>query len=163
MPEDKKTNNGLLGFVEAKKKENASNAQAKTVDQFGTYVRTDVKFDEYYKHLKTGEGMITGGDTPQELEARIGRNQSAFSKWSRANRSLVTHVGLGLVEMVGYAAELPEIIEGSSDFSNAITEWVTKAKDAHTPILNPKVYRQNPDKLICEWLENINCSEFILN
>jgi len=85
-------------------------------------------------------GLVQGVD--QNRNRAI--NQSTLEQGAKTVGNLAPNVALGILENVGYLAELPGALAGNdTDYSNALTEW---AKEQRSPFGD--IYRENPNKLI---------------
>ena len=94
--------------------------------------------------VKSYLGTEFAAQNMEELNKAIAENQTWTSELGRTAANLIPNIAAGILENVGYMAELPGAILGyDQDFNNGLVEWSKKNR-------NPfgEIYRKNPNAVI---------------
>ena len=91
-----------------------------------------------------GKGETYFMPEQHELDQKLAEAQTWTSELGRTAANLIPNIASGILENVGYIAELPGAIFGyDQDFNNGLTEW---AKENRNPL--GEIYRKNPNAVI---------------
>ena len=94
--------------------------------------------------VKSYLGTEFAAQNMEELNKAIAENQTWTSELGRTAANLIPNIAAGILENVGYIAELPGAILGyDQDFNNGLTEW---AKENRNPF--GEIYRKDPNAVI---------------